>query len=375
MRVSIIANGFQEDYILNLLNSLATKNVEIEFIGSSFYPSDKIDSRIQFVNLRGDHDEQAPFYKKVLRILKYYVKLSVYLATTKATSIHVQWLKFYLVEGFFFVWYARLFRKRCYYTVQDVLPHDKPTLLNRIIFFLIYHSQHCLIAHTEFIRERLIREFKVNQKRIAVVKHGVYDTQEDVNITHSRAREILQIPDNEFVLLFFGIITKYKGLELLLDVFTRFRKKYDHVTLIIAGRVAKDYVDEYNKVVNSYPLEKIIQKTTFIPASDVELYFKSANLTMLPYKEASQSGVLFMSYAFGIPVLAPKLGGFVHDVVEENTGYLFEPGDAESLYEKLDRAGQQLPGNHKEWSNRIKLFAETYYSWSASAEALVKIYK
>ena len=218
------------------------------------------------------------------------------------------------------------------------------------------------------------KEFGIKEKKIAVVKHGVYEVEANSGVNEKDARDNFQLKTTDFVLLFFGYITSYKGLPLLLEAFQEV-KTHSDLKLIIAGKVADDYKNEMNEIAKRYKSNDIIMLLKFISDEEVDMLFKACNATILPYLEASQSGVLFMSYAYGRPVVAPNLGGFPYDIEQGRTGYLFEAGNISSLKEQINRL-------HKEWKEKqdsdyfyIKEFASKNYSWHASASELNKIYQ
>src|ERR1700685_2870404 len=82
---------------------------------------------------------------------------------------------------------------------------------------------------------------------------------------------------------------------------------------------------------------QIILKAQFIPDEDMEIYLKAADVMVLPYNEIFQSGVLFLSYAFGLPVIATDVGSFREEIVEGNTGFLCQPGDPAALAKTIDK--------------------------------------
>ncbi len=154
MHISIIANAFQEDYIVDLLNNLKDKVDKIDFIGSSIYADRKIDPKIKFYDLRGKHDENESRVDKSLRILIYYYHLVIYLYKTKAKIIHIQWLRFHIIEGILLTIYMRAIGKKVVYTVHDILPRSKDNTYNRLVFKIIYKLQNQLIVHTSYIKKK-----------------------------------------------------------------------------------------------------------------------------------------------------------------------------------------------------------------------------
>jgi len=374
IRISIIANGFQEDYIINLVNCLVATDYKVELIGSSFYNRNKIDNRVIFSNLRGAHDSKQPFINKVLRNIKYYYKLLIHINLRCSDLIHIQWLNLDFIDGIIVPLFFRLKGIRSCYTVHDVLPHSKDNNLNRLLFFLVYRCFNQLFVHTEYIKTRLVKEFRLKPEKIVVIKHGVYEVKDNLNIDIAKARAMLNINISSFVVLFFGHITKYKGLNILLEAFSFIHHKICNYTIVIAGRVAESYRNEYEKLIEEFKFINIQALDGHIDDDMVQLLFKSANVTVLPYLEASQSGVLFMSYAYGRPVIAPRLGGFPNDIIENKTGLLFNSGDAENLAECLLNVYNR-PGFSFEYSfDEIKVYALNNYSWQETGKQLHSIY-
>jgi glycosyltransferase involved in cell wall biosynthesis len=373
MRISIIANGFQEHYIINLINALANTDIEIDFIGSDIYPENKLDKRINFINLRGAHNENVSVIKKSYRLIQYYFRLTGYLFQTNSRVVHVQWYRFFLLEGIIMSLLARILGKKAIYTAHDVLPHNRDNRFNRIIFWFIYRFQSEIIVHTGFIRERLIKEFGINRKKIHIVKHGVYEVNEHKEVNRAIARAHFGYEQTDFVILFFGIITKYKGLTLLLEALEALLDQ-NQVKLLVAGNLATDFAEEMKKLKARYTSGNIKMLLRFIRDEEVAYLFNAADATALPYTEASQSGVLFMSYAYGKPVIAPRMGGFPYDVLEGETGYLFETGKVHSLREAIEKMLHEWKNKPESANQNIRDFASSNYSWQQSAIELSEIY-
>jgi glycosyltransferase involved in cell wall biosynthesis len=371
--VIIIANGFQQDYIVNLIWSMS-RNCGVVFIGSDEYLKYRFDNNVVFLNLRGSHDENVSVFRKIKRILKYYFRLALYLIKTDCEVLHLQWMRFYLIDGVFLSLFARLIGIKAVYTVHDVLPHDRNTLFNRLIFYLVYRSQNLLIAHTDHIKQRVLKEFKISEKKVHVVKHGVYKVNKNGELSAEDVRSKLNYNHDDFIILFFGRIARYKRVELIIKSYNDLKREHKGLKLIIAGKVPNDFKEEFENIKGENDLKGITIKTYYIDDDEVELLFRSANVTVLPYKEASQSGVLFMSYAYGVPVIVPNLGGFPDDVIQGETGLLFNPDEETSFTETLRNAINVFSQPKEEFINKIKNFAEENYSWNASSKNLFHIY-
>ena len=101
----------------------------------------------------------------------------------------------------------------------------------------------------------------------------------------------------------------------------------------------------------------------------MELYLKAADVLVLPYKEIFQSGVLFLAYSFGLPVVATDVGSFREEIVEGSTGFLSKPGDPAELSKAIETYFvSDLYRNLKVRRQDIKDYAEANHSWSAVAD-------
>jgi glycosyltransferase involved in cell wall biosynthesis len=376
VKVSIVANGFQEDYTLNLINALARQDLQVDFIGSNIYDSKLIDDKINFLNVRKEDRAGAHPLKKAFWVLQYFLWYLVYLIREKNNIIHIQWLRFYVVDGIVFPLLARMLGHRVVYTAHDVLPHSRDNKRIRFVFKLIYRVQNSLIAHTGYIKSRIQTEFGIKPEKISVIKHGVYVLSEKERMDFSSSKLGLSLPKDEFVLLFFGIITEYKGLDLLAESMKNLQNESARkVRLIVAGRVQSGYEDEMVHLQAEKLGDGVSYLLRHISNEEVNLLFGAADATVLPYREASQSGVMFMSYAHGVPVIAPDLGGFPDDVKEGRTGLLFEPNNADSLQQVIEKAVSCFGVNNASLREEIIQLTSEAYHWDESAAAIVLIYK
>jgi glycosyltransferase involved in cell wall biosynthesis len=149
--------------------------------------------------------------------------------------------------------------------------------------------------------------------------------------------------------------------------------------LIIAGEPKKG-AEEYlrtieQSVVKSFNKREVILKMEFIPDRDMELYFKAADVLALPYKEIFQSGVLFLSYSFGLPVVATDVGSFREEIIESSTGFLCRPGDPPELAKAIDRYfDSELYRNLTIRRAEIREHVNSTHSWSTVADLTCSAY-
>ncbi|MBQ1886180.1 MAG: glycosyltransferase [Bacteroidales bacterium] len=143
-----------------------------------------------------------------------------------------------------------------------------------------------------------------------------------------------QVMDRK-VLLFFGLIREYKGLDLLLEAMTLLDGSY---TLVVAGECYGSF-DRYRQIIDSERFAPIrsnlILNDRYIPDKDVKVYFSAADLSVLPYRSATQSGISSISWNFDVPLITTPVGGLVESVGEAGTGLLAESISPEGIAQAI----------------------------------------
>jgi glycosyltransferase involved in cell wall biosynthesis len=150
--------------------------------------------------------------------------------------------------------------------------------------------------------------------------------------------------------------------------------------LIVAGEPKKgseEYLDEIKRTVQrDFKQGQVILRIQFIPDEEMEMYLKGADVLVLPYKEIFQSGVLFLAYSFGLPVVATDVGSFREEIVEGSTGFLCQPGDPAELAKAIETYfSSDLFRNLKVRRQEVKDYANANHSWHAVAELTCNAYK
>jgi len=253
------------------------------------------------------------------------------------------------------------------------------TRINRWSLNFLYNIVDHIIVHTERMKQQLIDEYHVAEGKVTVIPHGIYDVIPQSPLTRQDARKKLNLRDDERTILFFGNIAPYKGLEYLLLSLARLKLSGVLYKVIIAGRI-KDcsaYWREIEEIIDEYGLEgDLIRRTEFIPDEDIEIYFKAADLLVLPYTYIYQSGILFLAFNFGVPVVASDVGSLKEDIVEGRTGYICKPKDAEDLARKIEQYFTSDLFNGLE-GNRAKIiaYANEKYSWASVGQKTYAVYE
>lgn len=173
-------------------------------------------------------------------------------------------------------------------------------------------------------------------KPTQLVAHPLYDNFGE-KVSKEEARLKLGIKNEELILLFFGFIRKYKGLDLLLDAMKIIKNsKYNiqNSKLLIAGEFYEDR-KAYDEQIEKLGIqESLILHTDFIPDSEVKYYLCAADVVVQPYKNATQSGVTPLAYHFEKPMIVTNVGGLPSLVPNNKVGLIAEP-NAESITEKI----------------------------------------
>lgn len=204
---------------------------------------------------------------------------------------------------------------------DNVIPHEK-----RIgdKTFTKYFLKQCdgFITMSEKVMADL-RKFQPT-KPAALVQHPLYDNFGDI-ISKAGARKYLGLPENKKIILFFGFIRKYKGLDLLLQAMADERIKQEEISLLIAGEFYEDKKPYLEIIDNLGIKESLIPKTDFIPDSEVKYYLCAADAVIQPYRNATQSGVTPLAYYFEKPMIVSNVGGLPSLVPDEKTGLVVAP--------------------------------------------------
>lgn len=204
---------------------------------------------------------------------------------------------------------------------DNVIPHEKrpgDTPFTR--YFL--KSCDAFITMSEKVMQDL-RVFEKN-KPAQLVEHPLYDNFGPI-ISKTTAREKLGLPVTGKLILFFGFIRKYKGLDLLLEAMAGKDIKAAGIQLLVAGEF---YEDEkpYKELIAKLGIEQqLILKTIFIPDSEVQYYLCAADAVIQPYRNATQSGVTPLAYHFEKPMVVTNVGGLPRLVPNEKAGLVVEP--------------------------------------------------
>ena len=205
--------------------------------------------------------------------------------------------------------------------IDNLIPHEK-RFGDHLLNSYFVNSVDGFVAMSESVFNDL-SQFDADKKKVLGV-HPLYDNFGKAK-SKEEAIENLGLDKNYKYILFFGIIRKYKGLDILLEAFADNRLKNQNLKLIVAGEFYED-AKPYHDLIKQYNLaDSVILATKFIPDEQVVDYFCTADIIVQPYKHATQSGVTQIAYHFEKPMLVTNVGGLNEIVPHNKVGYVCEP--------------------------------------------------
>jgi glycosyltransferase involved in cell wall biosynthesis len=384
LTVALLTGGADRHYALGLATALIPQGAVIDVIGSNELDCPDVHHRpgMTFLNLRGDQDHGASFAKKVSRVLLYYARLIRYSATAKPGIFHILWNnKFEFFDRTFLMLYYKFLRKKIVLTVHNVNKarrDGRDTRLNRLTLRIQYRLSDHMFVHTEKMKLELIDEFGEKEARVTLIPYGINNSIPQTDLDSSGARQRLGIREAERTILFFGNIAPYKGLEYLVLAFRQVLALRDDYRLIIAGR-PKNCETYWRAILdgmrNDILSRRILLRAEFIPDEETEIYFKAADVLVLPYTHIYQSGVLSLGYSFGLPVIGTDVGSFREDILEGKTGFLCRPSDPVDLARAIQTYFESnLYRRLAQTRRELSEYAQQRCSWHIVAEMTCNTY-
>jgi D-inositol-3-phosphate glycosyltransferase len=370
IEIGLLTGCQDRPYAFGLAMALISKGVAVDVIGSDDVDSPElhVTPNLRFLNFRGNQHKSTNFSEKLWKLAVYYARLMRYAARSNN--------KIELFDRTILMAYYKLCGKKIAFTAHNVNQARRDandSRLNRITLRIQYGFCDHIFVHTNKMKDELCQDFGVAEKAVTVIRHPVNDAFPDTDLTPPEAKRQLGLEENEKVVLCFGRIRPYKGIEHLLAAFRLLATKHSNYRLIIAGEPKKgseEYRNDIEQIAKTeFTLDQIILKIQFIPDAEMELYLKAADVLVLPYKEIFQSGVLFLAYSFGLPVVATDVGSFREEIVEGTTGFLCRPGDPTELARAIETYfASDLYKNLEVHRQDLKDYAEANHSWSAVAD-------
>ena len=272
---------------------------------------------------------------------------------------------------------ARLCRRRGIKVVSildNVIPHE-PHFWDKWLIRYFIRSVDRFIAMSESVQTDC-RKFLPAKRHNTVTlnPHPLYDNFGQA-VPKDEARAFLNLPQDKTILLFFGFIRDYKGLDLLMRAYaktiTNHQSPITNLLLVVAGEFYNNGA-QYGELEKNLQLEGAIDwRTDFIPDDKVRYYFSAADLIVQPYKTATQSGVTQIAYHFERPMLVTNVGGLAEIVPNGKVGYVCAV-DEDDIAKALSSFAQMDTKKRDEVFRKNIQTEKQKYAWSAMT---AKIYE
>lgn len=256
---------------------------------------------------------------------------------------------------------------RIVFIADNVVPHEaRPgdLLLTRYAFRAVDY----FIVHSDAVERELVRVYPT--AKFVKLPHGIFEIFGEP-MPRADARRILKLPQDAPVILFFGYIRKYKGLDILLRAVPKLLERLPELRVVVAGEFYSNEA-EYRSLIASLgiPERNLLLATDYIPNDEVAKYFSAANVIVLPYRSATQSGIVPIAYQFDRPVIVTDVGGLRESVTDGVSGLLAREATPEAIAEQVLRFFDE------QWEAKLAAGvteAKKAYSWDTFVEGIERL--
>lgn len=300
-------------------------------------------------------------------------------AARRSDVVHFQWSLGQRTDRLHWPLLQRL-GKPIVYTAHDVLPHE-PEIMSLEHCRWLYHRASALFVHGERMKELLVGHFQVDPGTVHVIPHGNYNFIADTPGVWDRAKARASFgwDDDDRVVLFFGLIREYKGIDTLLEACRLVRDqglaKGQRLRLVIAGRIFRNHWQDgrYEEMIRHANLGSEVRlEFGHIEMKDIARFFQAADVVAIPYKRGSQSGVLRLAYSFRKPTVATSVGSLA-EVPQEDLTRFVPPENPVELAAALrdlllEPDAAHLLGEH------ARHYADTVLGWDGVARTTRAVY-
>jgi glycosyltransferase involved in cell wall biosynthesis len=377
--------NFTPYYDYSLCRTLGELGCRVEWITSAFLYESWLDRggvrrsnlfyRVVSLSLVSQLVSRLSWVRWFLKAAEYPLDLLLllrHIAKERPAIVHYQWVAMPLIDGLV----MRLLRRwgiKVVYTAHDVLPH-RETRWPKAMYSSLYAAADAIVVHAEANRVELLQYFPAASTRVHVIPQGGFSYFGTEVMTKEEAKKRLGLAPEQLVILFFGVIKPYKGLQYLIRAFQMVKQRIPQAKLLIAGYPNERFYPYERLIANLGLAGDVVTRLGFVPTMEVTTYFCAANVVALPYVQTSHSAVLFTAYTFGRPVVVTTTGGLPEAVELGQCGYVVPPRDEYRLAEAISDI---LADESKvvQMGERAHHLAETTYFWPNAAQKTLELYK
>jgi Glycosyltransferase len=288
-----------------------------------------------------------------------WIKLIQILRKIKPDIVHITHFHVWCI----FVYLLRpIFKYKIFYGVHDnpFEPKEKPVFLMNFFEKFFVKKADLILTYSNFMKES-IKKY-VSNKTIEVLPLGIYsDLCPKFEKKFNPNKESLDV-------LFFGRLENYKGIDTLIKAYEILKKEHLKIKLTIAGRgkIDKDLENKINEL-------SIIFKNYWISNEELCQLIENCDVLVAPYKNATQSGIISVALAYGVPIIATNVGSFSEYIKDGVNGFLIDVDDHLTLAEKI-KVLYQNRWLVMEMAQKAKEIGELY-KWSSIMRKAIMLYK
>jgi glycosyltransferase involved in cell wall biosynthesis len=284
----------------------------------------------------GKHIYQVPSKRIINSVNPFtWVKTAKYINSLNPDLIIFDWWNPFFGPALYTIskFLKRELKNKILFITENVISHEGRFIDKYLTKIGLRNSTSFLV-----LSDVVEKDVKLYSKQKPVYKSAlpIYDCYIlDENPDLNKIKNELGFIKGDIILLFFGYVRKYKGLNILIDAMKEVTAFNKNVNLLIVGEFYDSSEKYYSQIRNLNLSENIKVVEKFVPNEDVGKYYSIADLVVLPYLEGTQSGVLNIAYGFRKPVIVTDVGGLAEDVIENETGYIVESGNPDVLVDGI----------------------------------------
>jgi glycosyltransferase involved in cell wall biosynthesis len=226
-------------------------------------------------------------------------------------------------------------RKKKLFIMENFISHEG-RFIDKYLTHLAIKDVHRFIA----LSQKVINELEAAEGKKKVYKSElpIYSFyKKDTTETHDLLKQQMGISKDDKVLLFFGYVRKYKGLDILIETLQLLLQKDSHYKLLVAGEFYDDPKEYFDLIERTKTKDHIILRNEYIPNEEVAQYFEVSDMVVLPYRNGTQSGIMNMAYGNNKPVIATNVGGLAEFIDEDRTGVIVNEISPEAIAAGIEK--------------------------------------
>jgi D-inositol-3-phosphate glycosyltransferase len=253
------------------------------------------------------------------------------------------------------------------FIADNVIPHEKRPGDMQLTRFA-FRAVDFFIVHSDAVERELLQVDP--QAKHVKLPHGIFEIFGQA-VSREDARRALNLPQEAPVILFFGYIRKYKGLDILLRAVPTLLERMPELRVVIAGEFYSNEAEHRSLITSlGIPEKNLLLATDYIPNEEVAKYFAASNVVVLPYRSATQSGIVPIAYQFDRSVIVTDVGGLRESVTDGVSGLIAREATPGAIAENVLRFFEE------QFESRLAAGVaeqKKKYSWDAFAEGLEKL--